>query len=154
MSQNNNDSFSSIVLCMAPPKPPYYILAKTGDASIIEIGGDGSYESVQILFEQLTDKFNATVEKHLDAGPNPNNDKEKGYWIIYIDGFEFFLMRERELGTAIWGPKDSGGEPTFFKLVDHFKAQKYSRFSSKCYRLRQEFLHIMSSFIPRGLRRS
>ena len=114
----------------APPMPPYYMIDGTG-GGILELDADGSYESCQRLLTALAEHFDAEYAVHLDSGPQPHSDKDKGYWNITMFDQEFFLMRDRGYGICISGPKHGTDTSGFLRLTKHFKATEFRTWQQK-----------------------
>lgn len=79
---------------------PYYVIDKV-HAPCLELGGDGSYQKALRFLDELKVIFGARCEKHLEQGPRPELDKEKGYWNVYMFGETFFFMRDRGCGMCL-----------------------------------------------------
>lgn len=60
---------------------PYYIIypPRKNYQPCLELDSDGAFASAMEFLNTLTHAFGATCEPHLEAGPRPAADKEKGY---------------------------------------------------------------------------
>lgn len=122
------------------PQPPYSVRNRI-NGRCLEFGDDGTCESCQTLIRELKQIFGAPAAEHLEAGPRPFDDKEKGYWIIHIEGEEFFLMRERGCGTCLWGPRPPADPSLFLRVAGHFGAREYVSWPGRTAR----WLHLTGS---------
>lgn len=124
-----------------PPKPPYFVIDKVY-GPCLEVDADGSYESCQRFLSTLGAEFDAVYSNHLDAGPRPYADKDKGYWNVKVFGQDFFVMRDRNFGTlCIGGPKLPADPTGFLRIAAHFNAIEFLTWQQKLAR----FLHPRSS---------
>ena len=97
----------------------------------LEPDADGSYESCEQLLTTLAEEFGAVYSKHLDAGPCPGSDKDKGYWNVTMFGQNFFVMRDRGHGISLWGP-DTPEDPTgFLRVAARFQAVEHITWQQK-----------------------
>ena len=113
-----------------PPKPPFFVIDKV-HGRCLELDADGSYESCQQFLFTLAAEFDADYSKHLEAGPRPDSDKDKGYWNVTMFGQEFFVMRARGYGICIWGPEPPADINGFLRIAAYFKAVKFLTWQQK-----------------------
>jgi len=116
-----------------PPKPPYFVIDKRY-GGCLELAADGSYESCMAFLSTLESQFNAECSKHLEVGPRPHADKDKGYWTVKIFGQDFFVMRDRGYGLCISGPKAPADLSGFLCIAAYFGAVEYVTWQRKLMR--------------------
>ena len=119
-----------------PPKTPYFTIDKP-HGRCLALAADGSYESSVEFLSTLTTQFNAAYSEHLEAGPRPHSDKDKGYWNVKMFGQGFFVMRDRGYGLWIWGPKPPADPAGFLRIAEYFGAVEYVTWQRKLIRLLQ-----------------
>ncbi len=106
------------------PPPPYCLIDRT-HGCCLELAADGSYESCLEFLAETGTLFNAEYSEHLETGPYPNSDKDKGYWNVKMFGQEFLVMRHRGYGLCIWGPEPPGDVSGFLRVAKHFGAIEF-----------------------------
>jgi hypothetical protein len=104
------------------PQPPYFVVNKTC-GRCLELGGDGSYQACQAFLRELQERFDAQFQARLERPAG--GDKEKGYWDVVMFGQEFFVMRDREFGTCLWGPRPPADIHGFLRVAKLFGAREH-----------------------------
>lgn len=105
------------------PKAPFFVVNGTRCSLVLD--SDGSYESCQQFLETLAREFGAEYSVHLEAGPQPQCDKEKGYWNVTMFRQDFFVMRERGYGIYLWGPESSADTDGFRRVAAYFDTVEF-----------------------------
>jgi hypothetical protein len=120
-----------VVLCVRidrrwnkSPQPPYFVMDTT-HGRCLELAADGSYDSCRDFLSTLESHFQAEYSEHMDAGPRPHSDKDKGYWKVNMFDQDFFVMRHRGYGLCIWGPGPPADVSGLLRIAEHFEAVEF-----------------------------
>lgn len=113
-----------------PPQPPDFVIDEA-HGRCLELAADGSYKSCLQFHSTLETHFNAEYSKHLEAGPRPHSDKDKGHWNVTMFGQGFTVMRDRGYGICIWGAQPPADLRGLLRIAAHFGAVEFMTWQKK-----------------------